>query len=274
MGPPALRPNEGARRSLRSQAPRVRPRARGAGGLRSPRLDRKSESPGQARAAPARARDRPRGAEAGDAPPAGPERPPCARAPRRSRRARRGPRWPSGDAPRATARASDATRPRSRAGTFSAFRESRRGAGARAVVERRRLARQQLEEQHAERVEVVRGQRRLARALLRAHAGPRAAAADDDPVLVRVRHRGDAEVREVRAARVVEQHVRGLDVAVHHAEVVEIGERVGHVTAQARRSRPDPRPRRAPASPPGMWRRVTAQKRSPEWKAYTGTMRG
>ena len=78
----------------------------------------------------------------------------------------------------------------------------------RTVVEPRRLPASSSKQQHAERVEVVRGQRRLARALLAGscwRASRRRAATI--AVLVRVRQRGDAEVREMardprrRAAR-------------------------------------------------------------------------
>ena len=86
--------------------------------------------------------------------------------------------------------------------------------------------------ERTESVEIVRRLRGLARELLGAEARSRAAAAHDDPLLVAPGHRRDAEVREVRASLLVEQHVRGLHVAVDDPEAVEVLERLGHVAAE------------------------------------------
>ena len=104
---------------------------------------------------------------------------------------------------------------------------------------------QQPEQHHAERVQVGAAVDAAPRELLRRHerrraqhhAGPRAA---------RVGDAGDAEVGHLHAvvAR-IDHHVGRLDVAVHHALAVRIGERVRHARDDAQRHRHRQQLRRA-----------------------------
>ena len=113
---------------------------------------------------------------------------------------------------------------------------------ARRLLHERRTAREHLVGEAAERIEIgaVIGLG-IARRLLRRHVGRRA---DRRPhlreplrravVARRADRLGDAEVGD-RGRAAGEQHVVGLDVAVHDAVLVRVRERLGHVAQQSHR---------------------------------------
>jgi hypothetical protein len=95
----------------------------------------------------------------------------------------------------------------------------------------RQPAGEHLVHDHAERIQIGRrGDARQVALLLRGHVAGRAhdqrAAGGGRGRLVRVQHLRDAEIGYVHMAFLVDQHVAGLDVAVNHAVLVRVGERL------------------------------------------------
>jgi hypothetical protein len=105
--------------------------------------------------------------------------------------------------------------------TFSSFATSKKPQEGKKQSRREELTRQQLPQQDAVRVHVRLLVVRRVRDDLGCHPPVRARLGGHHPS-ARVQQARDAEVGDLDAARIVEEEVRGLEVAVHHAALVEV----------------------------------------------------